>query len=201
MLQSPEGIAFLEKMWVALKRAGLICEGLLRISAAVIVLFPKPNIISSRIRKLVTDSRHNTGKYGSTDMATKSLVCTPCKLTMAANRKVLYTKKQRYWLCSLEWHQQITNINTRAFNRYWLITISDYFLDPEGVPNRHDGCSCCYRFWKMPKALLIRNGKLRNSTHIRDIISDRSTVLDFSPDGATFRVHSTFRTCLYPINR
>ena len=31
---------------------------------------------------------------------------------------------------------------------------------------------------------------------IRDsIIPDRSTVLDFSPDGATFRVRSTFRTC------
>jgi len=31
--------------------------------------------------------------------------------------------------------------------------------------------------------------------HIRDIIPDISTVLDFSPDGATFRVRSTFRTC------
>ena len=31
--------------------------------------------------------------------------------------------------------------------------------------------------------------------HILDIIPDRSTVLDFSLDGATFRVHSTFRTC------
>ena len=35
-------------------------------------------------------------------------------------------------------------------------------------------------FRKMPKALLIRNGKLRNRIHIRDIIPDRSTVLDFT---------------------
>jgi len=35
-------------------------------------------------------------------------------------------------------------------------------------------------FEKMPKALLICNGKLKNCTRIRDIIPDRSTVLDFS---------------------
>ena len=29
----------------------------------------------------------------------------------------------------------------------------------------------------------------------RDIIPDRSIVLDFLLDGATFRVRSTFRTC------
>ena len=32
--------------------------------------------------------------------------------------------------------------------------------------------------------------------HIRDIIPDRSAVLDFLLDGTTFRVRSTFRTCL-----
>ena len=32
--------------------------------------------------------------------------------------------------------------------------------------------------------------------HTRDIIPDRTTVLDFLLDGATFWVHSTFRTCL-----
>ena len=36
------------------------------------------------------------------------------------------------------------------------------------------------RFRKMPKALLIRNGKLRNLAHIREITPVRSTVLDFS---------------------
>ena len=39
------------------------------------------------------------------------------------------------------------------------------FWTLEGVPNRHDGCSCrgvVTRFRKIPKALLIRNGKLRN---------------------------------------
>ena len=37
------------------------------------------------------------------------------------------------------------------------------------------------RFRKMPKALLIRNGKLTKlRIHIRDIIPDRTTVLDFS---------------------
>ena len=43
-----------------------------------------------------------------------------------------------------------------------------HFWTLEGVPNRHDGCSCsccCYRFRKMPQALLIRNGKLRNLAH------------------------------------
>ena len=33
------------------------------------------------------------------------------------------------------------------------------------------------------------------SIHIRDIIPDRSAILDFLLDGATFRVHSTFHTC------
>jgi len=37
---------------------------------------------------------------------------------------------------------------------------------PGRVLKRYDGCSscssCCYPFRKMPKALLIRNGKLRN---------------------------------------
>ena len=50
-------------------------------------------------------------------------------------------------------------------------------------------------FEKMPNALLIRNGKLRNSIHIRDIIPDRSTVLNILLDGATFQVRSTFSTC------
>ena len=36
-------------------------------------------------------------------------------------------------------------------------------------------------------------------THIRDIIPDRSTVLDFLLDGATFRVRSTFHTCYLSI--
>ena len=31
--------------------------------------------------------------------------------------------------------------------------------------------------------------------HIHDIIPNRSTVLDFLVDGATFRVRSIFRTC------
>ena len=87
----------------------------------------------------------------------------------------------------------------------WLFRTSWQFFGPGRVPNGYDGCCCsssswsCYRFQKMPKALLIRNGKLRNfavRTHIRDIIPDRSTVLGFSPDGATFRARSTFRTCL-----
>ena len=53
------------------------------------------------------------------------------------------------------------------------------FLDLEGVLNGYDSCSscstcsCCYHFRKMPKALLIRNGQLRNIIHIRDIIPDR----------------------------
>ena len=41
-----------------------------------------------------------------------------------------------------------------------------HFLTLESVPNRRYGCSsccsCCYGFQKMPKALLIRNGKVRN---------------------------------------
>ena len=52
----------------------------------------------------------------------------------------------------------------------------------ESVPKACDGCSCCsccYGFRKMPKALLIRNGMLRNSIHIYDFIPARSTVLDF----------------------
>ena len=39
---------------------------------------------------------------------------------------------------------------------------------------------CCYRFRKMPMALLIRNAKVTKlRIHIRDIIPDRFTVLDF----------------------
>ena len=39
-----------------------------------------------------------------------------------------------------------------------------YIFGPGRVPKRYFGCSCscCYRFRKMPTALLIRNGKLRN---------------------------------------
>jgi len=36
---------------------------------------------------------------------------------------------------------------------------------------------------------------MKLGVHIRDIIPDRSTVLDFLLDGATFWVRSTFRTC------
>ena len=56
---------------------------------------------------------------------------------------------------------------------FWLNfkNLSYCVFGPGRVPNRHDGCSCCccccccsccYRFRKMPKALLTRNGKLRN---------------------------------------
>jgi len=51
----------------------------------------------------------------------------------------------------------------------------------------------------MPKALLIRNGKLRNFAYTFVTSFPRSTVLDFLVfllDGATFRVRSTFCTCL-----
>ena len=69
-----------------------------------------------------------------------------------------------------------------AYRQHMNVCISrtrarELFLNPEGVPNGYDDCSscssccaCCYRFRKMPKALLIRNGMLRNY---------RSTVLDF----------------------
>ena len=73
------------------------------------------------------------------------------------------------------------------------------FVDPEGSLSATTVVLVLVviRFRKMPKALLIRNGKLRNfaCTHIHDIIPDRSTVLYFLPDVATFRVRSTFRTC------
>jgi len=49
----------------------------------------------------------------------------------------------------------------------------------------------------MPKALLIRYGKLQNFayTFVTSFPSNRSTVLHFLLDGATFWVRSTFRTC------
>ena len=74
------------------------------------------------------------------------------------------------------------------------------FFDPEGSLSATTVVVLVVtRFRKMPNALLIRNGKLRNFAHIRDIIPDKSTVLDFLPDGATFRVCSTFRTCFFKI--
>ena len=54
-----------------------------------------------------------------------------------------------------------------------------YIFGPGRVPKHYDGCSCCYPFRKMPKALLIRNRVTKLRIHIRDIIPDRSTVLDF----------------------
>ena len=57
-------------------------------------------------------------------------------------------------------------------------------LDPEaseGVPNRHDGCSCCYLFRKMPEDFVNTQRKVTKiRIHICDIIPDRSTVLDSS---------------------
>ena len=47
----------------------------------------------------------------------------------------------------------------------------------------------------MPKALLIRNGKLRNFACTFVTSSPQIYRLRFLPDGATFRVRSTFRTC------
>jgi len=42
-----------------------------------------------------------------------------------------------------------------------------FSFGPRRVPKRYDGCSswCFYRFQKMPKALLLRNGKLQNLAH------------------------------------
>ena len=47
----------------------------------------------------------------------------------------------------------------------WNTTTVCEFFGPGRVPNAYYGCCsscCCYRFQKIPKALLIRNGKLRN---------------------------------------
>ena len=84
----------------------------------------------------------------------------------------------------------------------WCGTYTVPLFGPGRVRKRYDGCSCSSYMVllpvseKMPKALLIRNGKLTKlRIHIRDNIPDRSTVLDFLLDGATFRVRSTFRTC------
>ena len=66
-------------------------------------------------------------------------------------------------MLSLKWRD-------RDLSRFSLpITINEHFGTLEEVPNRYDGCSCwavVTRFRKMPKALLIRNGKLRNFAHV-----------------------------------
>jgi len=56
------------------------------------------------------------------------------------------------------------------------------------------------RFRKMPKALLISNGKSRNFAYTFATSLRQICFLVFLPDGATFRICSTFRTCLIEIS-
>ena len=80
----------------------------------------------------------------------------------------------------------------------------DEFLDPEGSLSARTAVlvlvlvtgGVVTRFRKMPKALLIRNGKLRNFAHIRDIIPDRSTVLGFGP-GKVPKAYNGCSSCSY----
>ena len=68
---------------------------------------------------------------------------------------------------TLPWTIFVNQNLRKAIN--YMQSALNVFLDA-GRPlyNGHDGCSscsssfCCYSFRKMPKALLIRNGKLRN---------------------------------------
>ena len=82
------------------------------------------------------------------------------------------------------------------------VCVCVFIIGPGSVPKRYDGCcSCYYRFRKMPKALLIRNGKLRNfaHTHTRDIIPDRSKIyrLGFFGCGRVPNRHDGCCSCCY----
>ena len=63
------------------------------------------------------------------------------------------------------------------------ITINNVFGPGKGPKALRRCCcccwDCCYRFRKMPKAFLMRNGLQRNfALHIRGLIPDRSAISD-----------------------
>ena len=73
---------------------------------------------------------------------------------------LIISKRRELLLSNTDYKDNVIKINYSLM----LSKLTNIF-GPGGVPNRHIGCSCCsccYRFRKMPKALLIRYGKLRN---------------------------------------
>ena len=116
----------------------------------------------------VTETRLHQGPYKVNPRRTTAAILAP-----ADELLMYYCSSPKFTAECIKSHINIQNcsriMNADPFTWRRTIMYKGWilcdFLDPEGVPNRHYGCSCfsssssaprCYRFRKMPKALQSR---------------------------------------------